>query len=86
MVARRNESIAKTLVSAKQDLNSAVENVMRMTDQINKNRYDAAELNSMMEEHNKFMNIVSVRARTIEKVMDLWAMGNTKAIISLLKE
>lgn len=44
------------------------------------------ELNEMMDEHSKFMSILAVRARTIEKIMDLWALGNTKAIISMLKE
>ena len=39
-----------------------------------------------MEEHPKFMNIVSVRARTIERILDLWSMRNIKAIISILKE
>jgi hypothetical protein len=37
-VQRRNESIAKTIVTVKEDVNTAVSNVMRLTDQISRNR------------------------------------------------
>ncbi len=86
IIQRRSDSMAKGITNMKDDVNSAVTNVMRLTDQINKSRAEAVELSGMMEEHNKFMEIVSKRAKTIEKVMELWTLGNTKAIITLLKE
>jgi hypothetical protein len=32
------------------------------------------------------MNTLTVRTRVIEKILQLWQLGNTKGIISMLKE
>ena len=40
----------------------------------------------MAEEHGKFMNVMSIRARTIERILELWSTRNVKAIIAMLKE
>lgn len=45
------------------------------------------ELQEMMgEEHSKFLQIMSQRAKSIQAMLDLWMKGNLKVLIQSLKK
>ena len=39
----------------------------------------------MSDEHNKFLKIMSQRAKSIQAILDYWMKGNVKVLIQQLK-
>lgn len=66
-IQKRGMSLNKNMISdVQRSVGEALNNVEKLGENsFAKSREDSAELNKLLEEHNKFMNIMSIRARTI---------------------
>jgi flagellar hook-basal body complex protein FliE len=86
MLSKRHDSFAKQLSDVTDNVNDALSNIKRASEEFSKRRNDSLELKEMMgEEHSKFLKIMSQRAKAIQGMLDLWMKGNLKVLIQTLK-
>lgn len=87
MIGKRNDSLAKQLSDVTENVNDAISNIKRASEEFSKRRNDGLELQEMMgDEHSKFLQIMSQRAKSIQTMLDLWMKGNLKVLIQSLKK
>ena len=87
MIGKRNDSLAKQLSDVTENVNDAISNIKRASEEFSKRRNDGLELQEMMgDEHSKFLQIMSQRAKSIQAMLDLWMKGNLKVLIQNLKK
>jgi len=86
MMSKRNDSIAKQLSGVADNINDALSNIKKASEDFHNRKADVQELKEMMnEEHTKFLKIMQQRAKSIETILDLWMKGNVKTLIQMLK-
>ena len=86
LIVQRNSSIAKQLSGVAQNINDALCNIKKASEQFSNRRMQGNELKElMMEQHSKFLKIMTQRAKAIQSILDLWMKGNIKNLIQQLK-
>ena len=87
LIGKRNDSLAKQLLDVTENVNDAISNIKRASEEFSKRRNEGLELQEMMgDEHSKFLQIMSQRAKSIQTMLDLWMKGNLKVLIQSFKK